>query len=81
MFSVIDVWEENGACPFVWKPEIYKGNKADYVKGLNKSYEEMDCECGESWKMICVMFSSMEDAINYADPDDGTYYYDFTGGE
>ena len=42
MFSVVDVWEQSSGmdCPFVWKPEIYKGDATDYAERANKSYEE-----------------------------------------
>ena len=83
MFSVVDVWEQEcGACPFVWKPEIYKGDKADYAKGINKSHEEQEFGWNGRWKFVCTTFSTLEEAIKFADPDDTGYYYNFAeGGE
>ena len=93
MFSVIDVWEQSSGmdCPFVFKPEIYKGDKADYVDKLNKQYNESDLEwCDDepekvthnvTWKMYCVTFSTRAEAIKFADPMDTGYYYLASGGE
>ncbi len=84
MFSVIDVWEKNSGfdCPFIWKPEIHKGDATEGIVKQNKSYEEMDCGCGEDWKFFCKVFSSLEEAIKFVDPMDTGYYYNFTeGGE
>ena len=94
MFSVVDVWEQSSGmdCPFVWKPEIHKGDKADYVDKLNKQYNKSDLDwCDDepekvthnvTWKMYCVTFSTLEEAIKFVDPVGTGYYYNFTeGGE
>jgi len=82
MFSVIDVWENNSGfdCPFIWQPEIYKGDATDYAEKANKFFEDMECGCGETWKMYCKVFSTLEEAIKFADPMDTGYYYNLTEG-